>query len=57
MQLFRKCVNKAIKSEIENQPTFLGMIAATLVAMLLGNMLAGERVTSTAMGAIRAGEE
>ena len=53
-----KCVGKTVENKLKEQKGgFLGMLAATFGATLLGNMLAGRRVIRSGEGVIRAGEK
>ena len=52
-----KCVTETIATEVKEQKgRFLGMLAATLGANLLGNMLLGRGVVRGGEGMIPAGE-
>ena len=51
-------ITETVKNEvIEQKGEFLGMLAAKLGIILLGNMLAGKEVLIVSKGTIRAGQD
>ena len=55
--LLIKCVSETVENQVKEQTGgFLGMVAATLGANLLGKMLAGKGVIRDGGGIIQAGE-
>ena len=56
--MLKKGVSETVENEIkEKKERFIGLLASTLGASLLGNVIAGKGVVRAGEGTIRAGQD